>query len=61
MISRLLGRRPSARDRRDPLAGLTVPPGAGLLSCRVLDPVDEPVGQAEFMVSDSNGRKVVSG
>ncbi|MFJ1746312.1 YceI family protein [Streptomyces sp. NPDC088116] len=61
MISRLLGRRPSARDRRDPLAGLTVPDGAGLLSCRVLDPVNEPVGQAEFTVSDNNGRKIVSG
>ncbi|MER8001821.1 YceI family protein [Streptomyces sp. NPDC095613] len=61
MISRLLGRRSAARDRHHPLAGLSVPPGAGLLTCRVLDPVGEPVGQAEFTVNDSNGRKIVSG
>ncbi|MFE3601243.1 YceI family protein [Streptomyces sp. NPDC059096] len=60
MISRLLGRRPAAQ-KPGPFAGLSVPPGAGLLTCRVIDPVDEPVGQAEFTVSDSNGRKVVSG
>ncbi|MEV7871976.1 YceI family protein [Streptomyces sp. NPDC088124] len=61
MISRLLGRRTAAHQKPDPFAGLSVPPGAGLLTCRVVDPVDEPVGQAEFTVSDSNGRKVVSG
>nr|WP_317453859.1 YceI family protein [Streptomyces sp. CBMA152] len=32
-----------------------------MLSCRVLDPVNEPVRQAEFVVSDSSGRKVVAG
>ncbi|MFE7570725.1 YceI family protein [Streptomyces sp. NPDC057539] len=61
MISRLLGRRTAAHQRSNPLAGLSVPAGAGLLSCRVLDPVNEPVGRAEFTVSDSAGRKVVSG
>ncbi|MFJ2112243.1 YceI family protein [Streptomyces sp. NPDC087850] len=61
MISRLLGRRTAAHQRNNPLAGLSVPTGAGLLTCRVLDPVNTPIGQAEFTVSDSNGRKIVSG
>lgn len=38
-----------------------MPDGAGLLTCRVLDPVSTPVGQAEYTVSDTQGRKVVSG
>ncbi|MEW2545213.1 YceI family protein [Streptomyces sp. NPDC047002] len=61
MISRLFGRRTAAGQKNNPLSGLSVPPGAGLLTCRVLDPVSEPVGQAEFTVSDTQGRKVVSG
>jgi polyisoprenoid-binding protein YceI len=61
MISRLLGRRMAANQRNNPLAGLSVPSGAGLLTCRVLDPVGEPIRQAEFTVSDLNGRKIVSG
>ncbi|AXG77793.1 YceI family protein [Streptomyces paludis] len=61
MISRLLGRRTAAHQRNNPLAGLSVPAGAGLLTCRVLDPVNAPIPQAEFTVSDSNGRKIVSG
>jgi polyisoprenoid-binding protein YceI len=32
-----------------------------VLSCRVLDPVNEPVPHAEYAVSDTMGRKVVSG
>jgi polyisoprenoid-binding protein YceI len=32
-----------------------------VLSCRVLDPVNQPVGHAEFTVSDVMGRKVVGG
>ncbi|MEV4971815.1 YceI family protein [Streptomyces scopuliridis] len=60
MISRLFRRGTAARSG-DPFAGLSTPPGAGLLTCRVLDPVGEPVSQAEFTVNDSNGRKVVSG
>lgn len=61
MISRLLGRRTAAHQKSNPLAGLTVPSGAGLLSCRVLDPVNEPVHRAEFTLSDGNGRKIVGG
>ncbi|MBP0461744.1 YceI family protein [Streptomyces montanisoli] len=60
MISRLFGRRTSA-DQKNPFSGLSVPPGAGLLTCRVLSPVREPVMQAEFTVTDAEGRKVVSG
>ncbi|WP_306321665.1 MULTISPECIES: YceI family protein [unclassified Streptomyces] len=44
-----------------PLAGLTVPPSAGVLSGRIIDPVSEPVRGAEFAVNDAMGRKVVSG
>ncbi|MDQ0403724.1 polyisoprenoid-binding protein YceI [Streptomyces sp. DSM 40167] len=40
---------------------MSTPPDAGVLSCRVLDPVHEPVPNAEFVVSDSMGRKVVGG
>ncbi|QXE36875.1 YceI family protein [Streptomyces sp. GMY02] len=61
MMSRLLGRRTATQQRNNPLAGLSVPPGAGLLTCRVLDPVNDPVVRAEFTVSDSGGRKIVSG
>lgn len=43
------------------LAGLVVPDSAGVLSCRVLDPVNEPVTQAEFVLTDRAGRKVVGG
>ena len=38
-----------------------MPTGAGVLSCRVLDPVDQPVPNAEFVISDAMGRKVVGG
>ncbi|MER5361726.1 YceI family protein [Streptomyces sp. NPDC002785] len=47
--------------RGNALAGLEVPRTAGVLSCRVLDPVNEIVPQAEFVVTDSVGRKVVGG
>ncbi|MFJ9826161.1 YceI family protein [Streptomyces sp. NPDC101160] len=57
----LFGKRGSGASRGGPLAGLAVPPSAGLLSCRVLDPVSEPVRQAEFVVSDAAGRKVLAG
>ncbi|MEV8015631.1 YceI family protein [Streptomyces sp. NPDC086554] len=43
------------------LSAVPVPPSAGVLSCRVLDPVNEPVRHAEFAVSDAMGRKVVTG
>ncbi|MCX5396968.1 YceI family protein [Streptomyces sp. NBC_00102] len=43
------------------LAGVTVPQSAGMISCRVLDPVDQPVLQAEFVVTDASGRRVFGG
>ncbi|MGA4841976.1 YceI family protein [Streptomyces sp. G45] len=61
MFSRWLGDRSSRGGRSGPLSAVTVPPSAGVLSCRVLDPVNEPVGHAELSVSDSMGRKVVGG
>ncbi|MFE6172130.1 YceI family protein [Streptomyces sp. NPDC056464] len=63
MIGRWLGRRtsPEQQTPTSPLAALETPPSAGVLSCRVLDPVNEPVRHAEFAVSDSMGRTVVSG
>ncbi|MCX4449199.1 YceI family protein [Streptomyces sp. NPDC087866] len=47
--------------RGNALAGLVVPDSAGVLSCRVLDPVNEPVVRAEFVLTDRSGRKVVGG
>ncbi|MCX0243783.1 YceI family protein [Streptomyces drozdowiczii] len=47
--------------RGNALAGLMVPDSAGVLSCRVLDPVNEPVALAEFVLTDRAGRKVVGG
>ncbi|MEU6764609.1 YceI family protein [Streptomyces sp. NPDC046853] len=60
------GAGPAARPVRagragGPLSAVAVPPSAGVLSCRVLDPVNEPVRHAEFTVSDAMGRKVVGG
>ncbi|MET9366003.1 YceI family protein [Streptomyces sp. NPDC006632] len=43
------------------MAGLSVPSTGGVLGCRVLDPVNEPVQRAEFVVSDTSGRRVVGG
>ncbi|MFI8965722.1 YceI family protein [Streptomyces sp. NPDC053493] len=57
----LFGKRGAGASRGGPLAGLPVPATAGVLSCRVLDPVHEPVRQAEFVVSDTAGRKVLAG
>ncbi|MFB7862434.1 YceI family protein [Streptomyces sp. NPDC056069] len=57
----LFGRRRAGASQGGPLAGLAVPPSAGVLSCRVLDPVSETVRQAEFTVSDAAGRKVLAG
>ncbi|WCN01246.1 YceI family protein [Streptomyces sp. M92] len=61
MIGRLLGNRTKRMQRTGPLAAVPTPPNAGVLSCRVLDPVNEPVANAEFAVSDTMGRKVVGG
>ncbi|MEU6663741.1 YceI family protein [Streptomyces sp. NPDC046821] len=61
MFGRWVGNRTNRAQRANPLAGVSVPPGAGVLSCRALDPVKEPVRGAEFAVSDAMGRTVVSG
>ncbi|MFL3865434.1 MULTISPECIES: YceI family protein [Streptomyces] len=62
MFGRWLGSRSQAgAGRGGALAGLRVPPSAGVLGCRVLDPVGEPVRQAEFVITDGVGRKVVGG
>ncbi|MER7492338.1 YceI family protein [Streptomyces pharetrae] len=61
MIGRWLGSRRNRMKRRNPLAAVRTPPRAGALSCRVLDPVHEPVQHAEFLVSDHMGRRVVAG
>ncbi|MFD5118003.1 YceI family protein [Streptomyces sp. NPDC058385] len=61
MFGRWLGNRTNRAQRTSPLVGVSVPPGAGFVSCRVLDPVNEPVRGAEFAVSDAMGRTVVSG
>ncbi|MDN0201007.1 YceI family protein [Streptomyces sp. S.PNR 29] len=61
MIGRWLGNRANRVQRASALAAVPTPPSAGVLSCRVLDPVSEPVTHAEFAVSDAMGRKVVGG
>lgn len=62
MIGRLRRRSPAAAARHGAgLAGLRVPSHAGVLSCRVLDPVDQPLPQAEVVLTDGAGRRVVSG
>ncbi|MFE0246467.1 YceI family protein [[Kitasatospora] papulosa] len=62
MFGRWLGNRGrSGTAQGNAPAGFPVPQDAAMLSCRVLDPVSEPVQQADFVVTDSAGRKVVSG
>ncbi|MFD4256103.1 YceI family protein [Streptomyces sp. NPDC058534] len=61
MIGRMLGSRTKRMQRTGPLAAVRTPPDAGVLSCRALDPVHEPVLNAQFTVSDTVGRKVVGG
>ncbi|MER7933173.1 MULTISPECIES: YceI family protein [unclassified Streptomyces] len=61
MFGGLRGNRTKRLQRTSPLAAVQTPPDAGVLSCRVLDPVDEPVTNAEFTVTDTLGRTVVSG
>ncbi|MFE9445815.1 YceI family protein [Streptomyces sp. NPDC006602] len=61
MVGRWLGSRTNRTQRASPLSAVRTPPSAGVLTCRVLDPVNEPVVQAEFAVTDSTGRKVVGG
>ncbi|GHJ36969.1 hypothetical protein Sm713_25780 [Streptomyces sp. TS71-3] len=57
----MLGRKSAAKRGAGPLSGLSVPPTAGVLTCRVLDPVSEPVRQAEYTLTDAQGRKVAGG
>ncbi|MEV7033107.1 YceI family protein [Streptomyces sp. NPDC093272] len=61
MFGGLRGNRTKRVQRTSPLAAVQTPPDAGVLSCRVLDPVDEPVTNAEFTVTDTLGRTVVGG
>ncbi|MGW5127412.1 YceI family protein [Streptomyces sp. NPDC004069] len=61
MFGRWLGNRTNRMQQASPLAAVQTPPDAGVLSCRVLDPVNEPVAHAEFTVSDTMGRTVVGG
>ncbi|MFF9338289.1 MULTISPECIES: YceI family protein [unclassified Streptomyces] len=62
MFGGLFGKRGSGGGGRGgALAGFTVPASAGVLSCRVLDPVHEPLRQAEFALTDAAGRKVLGG
>ncbi|MGW2957894.1 YceI family protein [Streptomyces sp. NPDC001220] len=61
MFGGLRGNRTNRVQRTSPLAAVQTPPDAGVLSCRVIDPVNEPVTNAEFAVSDTLGRTVVSG
>ncbi|WP_326697430.1 YceI family protein [Streptomyces sp. NBC_01754] len=62
MFGRLLGKKAKSHTGfSSVVAGLPVPRTAGLISCRVLDPVGEPVRQAEFSVTDDAGRKVGGG
>ncbi|MFH8792639.1 YceI family protein [Streptomyces sp. NPDC017941] len=61
MFGRWLGNLSGRGGRSGLLSAVTVPTGAGVLSCRVLDPVNEPVQHAELSLSDTMGRKVVTG
>ncbi|MGW5471338.1 YceI family protein [Streptomyces chartreusis] len=61
MIGRRRGSRTNPEQRTSPLVALETPPSAGVLSCRVLDPVNEPVRHAEFVLNDITGRTVMSG
>lgn len=63
VFSRWFGNRSQTGAGRSggPLGGLTLPAHAGVLSCRVLDPVNEPVQQAEFVLTDTMGRRTFGG
>lgn len=61
MVGSWLGKRSNRTQRVDRVAAVPMPAGAGVLTCRVLDPVNQPVSHAEFVVMDTAGRKVVGG
>ncbi|MDI3421041.1 YceI family protein [Streptomyces luteolus] len=61
MFGRWLENRKNRASGGGSASWLPVPPSGGMVSCRVLDPIDEPLRQAEFTISDAQGRKVVAG
>ncbi|WP_151481534.1 YceI family protein [Streptomyces albicerus] len=61
MVGSWLGKRTKRAQRTGHRAAVPMPDGAGVLNCRVLDPVNQPVPHAEFVVTDALGRKVVGG
>ncbi|MGW1026941.1 YceI family protein [Streptomyces sp. NPDC002577] len=61
MFGRRRGNHTNRVLRSGPFSAVPVPPSAGVVSCRILDPVSEPVRNAEFAISDEMGRTVVSG
>ena len=61
MVGSWLGNRSNRTQRADRVAAVPMPARAGVLSCPVLDPVNQPVPHAEFVVTDTAGRKVVGG
>ena len=48
MVGRWLGIGKNRVQGTNLLTAMSVPTGAGLLSCRVMDPVNQPVSHAEF-------------
>ncbi|MFI5940378.1 YceI family protein [Streptomyces uncialis] len=60
MLGRWLGNRRNAQ-RVGPVSAVNVPQSAGVLGCRVLDPVHEPARGATLTVTDSDGRMTVNG
>lgn len=61
MMGRWLAGRTKRDQRTGPLAAVQTPSNAGVLSCRVLSPADEPVPHARFAVGDASGHTVVEG
>ncbi|MGC5568548.1 YceI family protein [Streptomyces sp. FR-108] len=60
MVGSWLGNRTN-RAQAGGLGPVPLPEGAGVLGCRVLDPANQPVPDAEFLVTDAAGRRVVGG
>jgi polyisoprenoid-binding protein YceI len=61
MFGRWLGNRTNRAQRTNPAAEMTVPPSGGMISCRILDPVEEPLRSAELAVNDARGKTMVKG